>query len=68
MAPRVPKLHHRESNWRTKLPGENLTRIEATERAALVTVASYNVVLDLTTGPTTFGSTTTVNFTATPGA
>ena len=50
------------------MPGENLTRIEATERAALVTVASYNVVLDLTTGPTTFGSTTTVNFTATPGA
>ncbi|MDJ0377965.1 aminopeptidase N [Cryobacterium sp. PH31-L1] len=50
------------------MPGENLTRIEATERAALVTVASYNVVLDLTSGPTTFGSTTTVHFTATPGA
>lgn len=50
------------------MPGENLTRIEATERAALVSVASYNVVLDLTTGPTTFGSTTTVSFTATPGA
>jgi aminopeptidase N len=49
------------------LPGENLTRIEASERAALVTVASYNVILDLTTGPTTFGSTTTVSFTATPG-
>ncbi|WP_104135719.1 aminopeptidase N [Cryobacterium sp. Y62] len=50
------------------MPGENLTRLEASERAALVTVASYNVVLDLTTGPTTFGSTTTVRFAATPGA
>jgi aminopeptidase N len=50
------------------LPGENLTRIEAQERAALVTVTSYDVTLDLTTGPTTFASTTTVVFTAAAGS
>ena len=50
------------------MPGENLTRIEAQERAALVAVESYDIHLDLTTGPETFRSTTTVVFTATPGA
>ena len=50
------------------LPGENLTRIEAQERAALVTVTSYDVTLDLTQGPTTFGSTTTVVFSAVAGS
>ncbi len=50
------------------LPGENLTRIEAQERAALIAVRSYLVALDLTTGAETFGSTTTVEFTATPGS
>ncbi len=50
------------------MPGENLTRIEAQEREALVTTESYDVELDLTTGPTTFRSITTVRFTATPGA
>jgi aminopeptidase N len=50
------------------LPGENLTRIEAQERAALVTVTSYDVTLDLTTGPTTFASTTTVAFSAVAGS
>jgi aminopeptidase N len=50
------------------LPGENLTRVEAQERAALVTVHSYDVSLDLTTGPETFASTTTVTFASTPGA
>jgi len=50
------------------LPGENLTRIEAQERAALVTVTSYDVTLDLTTGPTTFASTTTVVFSAVAGS
>ncbi|MFT2816056.1 aminopeptidase N [Leifsonia sp. A12D58] len=50
------------------MPGENLTRVEAQERAALVAVTSYDVTLDLTTGPETFASTTTVKFTATPGA
>ncbi|MBX6389450.1 MAG: aminopeptidase N [Frankia sp.] len=47
----------------------NLTRDEARERARLLNVASYDVELDLTTGPDTFRSTTTVTFTATrPGA
>ncbi|KDF01474.1 aminopeptidase N [Mycolicibacterium aromaticivorans JS19b1 = JCM 16368] len=47
----------------------NLTRDEAIERAALVTVGNYSIALDLTTGSeTTFRSTTTVEFEATPGA
>ena len=50
------------------LPGENLTRIEAQERAALVTVHTYAVNLDLTQGPELFASTTTVTFAATPGS
>ena len=50
------------------MPGENLTRIEAEERAALVTVHDYDVVLDVTTGPEVFRSTTTVRFAAREGA
>lgn len=50
------------------MPGENLTRIEAQERASLVRTHSYDVSLDLTTGPETFLSTTTVRFSATAGA
>lgn len=50
------------------MPGENLTRLEAQERKALVDVASYNITLDLTTGDKTFASTTVVTFSATPGA
>ncbi|SDH96578.1 aminopeptidase N [Agrococcus jejuensis] len=51
------------------MPGENLTRQEAQERAALVAVQSYDVALDLTTGDEVFRSTTTVRFQAhTPGA
>ncbi|KAA9135037.1 aminopeptidase N [Microbacterium caowuchunii] len=50
------------------MPGENLTRIEAQERRAVVETQSYEVVLDLTSGPEIFRSTTTVRFTATPGA
>ena len=50
------------------MPGENLTRIEAQERRAIVDTQSYEVALDLTTGPEVFRSTTTVRFTATPGA
>ncbi|MCD2442368.1 aminopeptidase N [Agromyces sp. SYSU K20354] len=51
------------------MPGENLTRIEAEERAALVTAHDYDVVLDVTTGPEVFRTTTTVRFAATtPGA
>ena len=50
------------------MPGENLTRIEAQQRAAVVTSESYVVHLDLTTSDTTFRSTTTIEFGATAGA
>ncbi|WP_206446468.1 aminopeptidase N [Agrococcus sp. KRD186] len=50
------------------MPGENLTRAEAQERAALVQVESYDIALDLTTGDEVFRSTTTVRFTAQEGA
>ena len=49
------------------MPGENLTRIEARQRKALIDVHSYHVTLDLTTGPETFRSTTVVAFSATAG-
>ena len=50
------------------MPGENLTRIEAQERKAIVDVQNYDITLDVTTGPEVFRSTTVVTFTATPGA
>ncbi|TAL43406.1 MAG: aminopeptidase N [Salinibacterium sp.] len=50
------------------MPGENLTRAEAQERKSLIDVSSYEVSLDLTTGPETFATSTTVRFAATPGA
>ncbi|MDO9063081.1 MAG: aminopeptidase N [Microbacterium sp.] len=50
------------------MPGENLTRAEAIERARVVAVDSYAVVLDLTDPGETFESTTTIRFRATPGA
>jgi aminopeptidase N len=50
------------------VPGENLTRLEAAERKALVAVESYDVTLDLTTGDEVFRSTTVVRFSATAGA
>ncbi len=50
------------------MPGMNLTRAEARERAELITVESYDVSLDLTRGGEVFGSTTTVKFTAAPGS
>ena len=50
------------------MPGDNLTRVEAQERKSLVEVRSYEVDLDLTTGPETFRSSTTVRFTAKAGA
>ncbi|TGD85106.1 aminopeptidase N [Mycolicibacterium sp. CH28] len=46
----------------------NLTRDEAIERAALVTVDNYRVVLDLTSGEKTFRSVTTVTFAALAGS
>ncbi|MFE2289225.1 aminopeptidase N [Streptomyces sp. NPDC059443] len=60
------------------MPGENLSRDEARERAELLSVDGYEVVLDLRSavdeaepadGPRTFRSVTTVRFrAATPGA
>jgi aminopeptidase N len=44
------------------MPGTNLTRAEAAERARLLTVAGYDVSLDLTTSDTQFGSTTVITF------
>ncbi|MCD9872324.1 aminopeptidase N [Streptomyces guryensis] len=59
------------------MPGENLTRDEARERAALLSVDGYDVFLDLRTavgeedgdGPRTFRSVTTIRFRSNePGA
>ncbi|GAA4192379.1 aminopeptidase N [Gryllotalpicola kribbensis] len=50
------------------MPGENLTRIEAAERKAVVQTHAYEVKLDLTQGPETFRSETKVTFAGTPGA
>lgn len=50
------------------MPGENLTRIEAQQRRAIVDTHSYEVQLDLTKGPEVFGSRTVVRFSATEGA
>ncbi len=50
------------------VPGENLTRIEAQERRAIVETQSYEIALDLTKGAEVFGSKTLVRFTAQEGA
>ncbi|WP_336991428.1 aminopeptidase N [Leucobacter sp. VD1] len=50
------------------MSGENLTRVEARERASIVTTESYEVNLDLTTGAETFAAVTTVRFTGRAGA
>ena len=50
------------------MPGENLTRIEAQERKAIVDVSNYDITLDVTTGAEVFRSTTIVTFSATAGA
>ncbi|GGB16581.1 aminopeptidase N [Flexivirga endophytica] len=47
------------------MPNTNLTREEAQRRASSLAVESYDVVLDLTTGPETFRTTSRVRFTAT---
>jgi len=44
------------------MPGTNLTRAEAAERVELLRVQSYQVELDLTTGPETFRSATRIAF------
>ncbi|HST82126.1 MAG TPA: aminopeptidase N [Kineosporiaceae bacterium] len=49
------------------MPGTNLTREEAAARAALLTVDSYAIELDLTTSTRTFRSTTVVTFGARSG-
>ena len=51
------------------MPGTNLTREEAQQRAAVVTPSRYVVELDLSGDSTaSFGSITTIQFSATPGA
>ncbi|NHA67550.1 aminopeptidase N [Phycicoccus flavus] len=51
------------------MPGTNLTRDEAAARAALVTVDTHDVTLDVTTGDETFATTSTIRFSCTePGA
>jgi len=50
------------------VPGENLTRIEAQERRALIDTQSYGISLDLTKGEEVFGSRSVVHFRATPGS
>ncbi|MGO1727065.1 aminopeptidase N [Glutamicibacter ardleyensis] len=50
------------------MPGMNLTRTEAADRANLINVDGYEVSLDLTRGERVFTSRTTVRFTATEGA
>ncbi|WP_345750383.1 aminopeptidase N [Microbacterium rhizophilus] len=50
------------------MPGENLTRIEAHERRAVIDTRSYEVALDLTKGAEVFGSRSVVRFAATPGS
>ena len=51
------------------MPGTNLTREEAATRATLVTVQSHDVDLDVTTGPQTFSTRSTIRFTCSrPGA
>ncbi|KNX36718.1 aminopeptidase N [Luteipulveratus halotolerans] len=44
------------------MPGKNLTREEARTRADLLAVESYDVTLDLTTGPETFSTRSEVTF------
>ena len=50
------------------MPAENLTRVEAHERSALISTESYDIALDLTTGDEVFRSTSTVTFSASAGA
>jgi aminopeptidase N len=67
--PRRSRGAHPPPSEGASVPGENLTRAEAIDRAAVVTaVESYDIELDVTTGPTTFASTTVIRFSATPGA
>jgi aminopeptidase N len=49
------------------VPGENLTRVEAQERAAALNVESYEIKLDLSRGAEIFGSHTRAVFSAASG-
>jgi len=44
------------------VPGTNIKQVEATERSAIIKVASYSIDLDLTTGAENFRVKTTVKF------
>ncbi|WP_010534132.1 aminopeptidase N [Brachybacterium squillarum] len=46
-------------------PTENLTRAEARERASFLATDTYAIALDLTTGPETFRTETTIRFRST---
>ena len=50
------------------MPGTNLTREEAQQRASVVSTGTYDIALDLTLGDERFGSVTTLRFEATPGS
>lgn len=50
------------------MPGTNLTREEARERASVVSDAAYDIALDLTLDGERFGSVTTLRFAAEPGS
>lgn len=50
------------------MPGTNLTRAEAQERAGIVQTQRYEIALDLTTGPAHFAADTTIHFAGTEGA
>ncbi|NVM94491.1 aminopeptidase N [Arthrobacter sp. AETb3-4] len=63
-----PALSTRHRTEGITLPGLNLTRAEAIERTATLTVKDYDVTLDLTRSAETFPSTTTVRFSAKEGS
>ncbi|GAA3533203.1 aminopeptidase N [Aeromicrobium flavum] len=50
------------------MPGTNLTREEARQRAAVVSDAAYDIALDLTLEGERFGSVTRLTFAAQPGS
>ena len=58
------RAHARTAPQGDPVPGTNLTREEAATRAALVTVDRHDVELDVTTGPETFSTRSTVHFPA----
>ena len=49
------------------MPGKNLTREEAADRAAIISVDSHAITLDLTTSESTFATTSTITFSAKGG-